>query len=223
MNGVITNVMYYIGQYQLGRENILDPLSTIIKLAILGYKTDMSKIAIRYNSIYIHETCFYQPAIRYLYGDTKDYLHYLKEPILIACTQYLKDPITSSPSFYKNTDSVKIDLLFRLALKGLNKLKITYQTHKIILCCLEHYELIISSHLDKTDIRESFKTDAMREEYSDKMVDSLLDFWNNDNMNIVINLFDNLERNKDYNLIKVIETFMSSVDTSINHIVINSC
>jgi len=218
MNGIIPSVMKYISSSnipnQLGREYILDPLSTIIKLAILGFKSDMSKIAIRYNSIYIQDASLYQSTVRYLYGDSKEFLHYLKEPIAIACNHYL------STDFELHEE---LSIVFRLALKGLQKLKDTYDTQRIILNCLEYYELIINSYLDKSNLKDTFHVEKARDEYSDKLVSSLLEYWNVDNINIVVNLFENLDRKKDFNLIKVIETFMVSVDATINYIVINSC
>lgn len=212
MNGVLTSVMYYFNQNQIGKENILDPLSTIIKLAILSYKTDYTKIAIRYNAIYLQETSFYQSTVRYLYGDNKNFLHCLKEPIIIACNHYLQD----------NKDE-SIQIIFCLAIKGIQKLKHTYLEQKIITSCLEYYELIINSYLENSDLKESFSIEKVREDYSDKIIDSMSEYWTEDNIKMIIHLFENLDRNKDYNLIKVIETFMSSVDISINHIIMNSC
>jgi hypothetical protein len=127
MNGIVTHLINYFNQQQIGKENVLDPLSTIIKLAILGYKSEYTKIAIRYNAIYLQETSFYQSTIRYLFGDSKDILHCLKEPITIACNYYLHD---------YDSGEHDITLLFKLAIKGIQKLKTTYVTHIIIISCL---------------------------------------------------------------------------------------
>jgi hypothetical protein len=213
MNGIVTHLINYFNQQQIGKENVLDPLSTIIKLAILGYKSEYTKIAIRYNAIYLQETSFYQSTIRYLFGDSKDILHCLKEPITIACNYYLHD--------YDSGDH-DITLLFKLAVKGIQKLKTTYVTHKIIISCLEYYELIISSYLERNDLQDTFRLEKAREDYSEKLITSMLNSWSENDIGIIIGLFDNLEKNEKYNLIKVIETFMVSVDASINHIIINS-
>jgi len=213
MNGIATTVLHYFNQQQIGKENVLDPLSTIIKLAILSYKSDFTKLAIRFNAISLQETCFYQSAIRYLFGDSKDLLHCLKEPITIACNYYLHD---------YDSGEHDITLLFKLAVKGIQKLKITYATHRIIISCLEYYELIITSYLDRSDLQDTFRIDKARDEYSEKLITSMLNSWSDNDIGIIIGLFDNLERNEKFNLIKVIETFMVSVDASINHIVVNS-
>ena len=68
---------------------VLDPMSVIVKLAILANKPIGTKIIIKHNAINVDENTFMQSMYRFLNGHTKSDLHYLYNPIQIACTQYL--------------------------------------------------------------------------------------------------------------------------------------
>ena len=68
---------------------ILDPLSTIIKLAVLGKKEIGCKIFIKYNQVHIQENGMFQGLARYYHGVTKNDIHFLSIPIELACKIYL--------------------------------------------------------------------------------------------------------------------------------------
>ena len=120
---------------------IFDPLSTIIKLAILGNKHSGSKITIKDNIIYIQESGFNQSFSRYYYGDSKSDLHYLSIPIEISCKKYLTQIIIKRIP--------KIIILFKTSQNGLIKLMNTYKQFPIIIHCLKYYYSIIETHLNE--------------------------------------------------------------------------
>lgn len=118
---------------------ILDPLSTIIKLAVLGKKEIGCKILIKNNQIYIQENGIFQGIARYYHGVTKNDIHFLSIPIEIACERYLTiEKINSIPD---------IIIIFKCAQNGLNNLMETYGIHPIIVHCLKYYHTIIDTHL----------------------------------------------------------------------------
>ena len=121
------------------QKNILDPLSTIIKLAVLGKKEIGCKISIKNNQIFIQENGMFQGVARYYLGVTKNDIHYLSLPIEIACKRYL------------TTEKIKIYLdittIFKSAQQGLIKLMETYVTYPIIVHCLKYYNSIIDKYL----------------------------------------------------------------------------
>ena len=118
---------------------ILDPLSTIIKLAVLGKKEIGCKILIKNNQIYIQENGFFQGIARYYHGVTKNDIHFLSIPIEIACERYLTiEKVNSIPD---------IIIIFKCAQNGLNNLMETYEMHPIIVHCLKYYYTIIDSNL----------------------------------------------------------------------------
>jgi len=118
---------------------ILDPLSTIIKLAVLGKKEIGCKILIKNNQIFIQENGFFQGIARYYHGVTKNDIHFLSIPIEIACERYLTiEKVNSIPD---------IIIIFKCAQNGLNNLMETYDMHPIIVHCLKYYYTIIDSNL----------------------------------------------------------------------------
>ena len=96
---------------------VLDPLSVIIKLAILGNKPVGTKIHIANNVIYLQEPGPFQALCRYVLNVNKASVHFLYNPIQIACEQYLnKDIIKKTP---------KLMNLFTCAQKGIINLSET--------------------------------------------------------------------------------------------------
>lgn len=120
---------------------IFDPLTTIIKLAILKNKKIGTKISINNNNIYIQEIGMFQSIVRYYYGDTKNDIHYLSVPIELACNMYINDKIIS-----KIPDII---LLFKCAQDGLTNLMQTYIEFPIIIHCLKYYYSIIETHINE--------------------------------------------------------------------------
>jgi hypothetical protein len=68
---------------------LLDPLSVIIKLAIMGNKQVGTKILIQNNVIYFQEPGIFQSLTRMFYNSNKTDLQYMYNPIHIACTTFL--------------------------------------------------------------------------------------------------------------------------------------
>ena len=114
---------------------ILDPLTTMIKLAILGYKPIGTKLAIDNNKIYFQEPTFSQGLLRWVYGNKRYELHQLLHPIGKAVKRYdIKDN--------------SILIIFQLAVKGLNQLKLSYKNNSsLVIHSLELYISIINSVL----------------------------------------------------------------------------
>ena len=60
---------------------IIDPLTCIVKLAVLSFKAPGTKISISKNSILFHEPNFFQGTWRFFQGDKREDLHNLYKPI----------------------------------------------------------------------------------------------------------------------------------------------
>lgn len=118
---------------------LIDPLTTIIKLAILSYKPIGTKLSIRDNSINIHEHSILKTFIRYYLGDSKDDLRYIYIPIEIACKKYLtEEMIQKYPKLIK---------LFKYAKSGLFNLIRTYDSSNKIVFLLKCYYSTIESYM----------------------------------------------------------------------------
>ena len=70
---------------------LLDPLSVIIKLAIIGNKPVGTKILIQNNIIYLQEPGMFQSMSRIFYNTNKSDLQYMYNPIQIACNKFLSN------------------------------------------------------------------------------------------------------------------------------------
>ena len=64
---------------------ILDPLSVIIKLAIISNKPIGTKILIQNNIIHFQEPGLFQAICRYMLNTNKTDLQYMYNPIQLAC------------------------------------------------------------------------------------------------------------------------------------------
>ena len=68
---------------------ILDPLSVIVKLAIIGNKPIGTKILIQNNIISFQEPGYFQGISRIFYKSNKTDIQYLFNPIYLACVTFL--------------------------------------------------------------------------------------------------------------------------------------
>lgn len=121
--------------------HLLEPLSIIIKLAIINFKDDCTKIAINNNKLYIQSPTFYQGIVRYLYGNNREDICFLLKPILRSIEIH-------NPN--KNTELIHI---YNLAISGLKKLKKSYKNKASNVCnSLDLYISILDAHLKGKDL-----------------------------------------------------------------------
>lgn len=102
---------------------LLEPLSSVTRLAMLSFEDVGTKIAIYNNSITLQAPGLTQGVMRSIYGNKRNELHNLYKPIIMA-TQYY-DSI-------KNDD---IRTIFDYAVIGLEKLAKTYSEHENDIVC----------------------------------------------------------------------------------------
>ena len=92
------------------KKSLLDPLTCIIRCAVLSFKPFGTKISILNNRITYHEPTILQGTIRWSQGDKREDLHNIYNPILKSTQWYIKE----------NPDILNV---FKLAKKGLERLK----------------------------------------------------------------------------------------------------
>jgi len=144
----------------------LDSFYTIIKIALLNFYPENTKISIHNNEIFLQEPDILQPLVRYYFKDSKNDLHNLKDPIKNACLKYL-NPNTK--------------IIFNNALGGLQKLMMTYKSFKIISDSIESYSTIISDSLILLSNNSNFNINS-----------SFENSWNTFLLDIVVNFFNEL-------------------------------
>jgi len=185
---------------------ILDPLSIIIKLAILSNKPIGTKFHVRDNIMYIQEPGYFQSISRIYYSANKTEIQYLYNPIHYACDHFLTSRfIDRTPSIQK---------LFSCAINGLVKLKETYKTCPVIILCLNLYIDIIENALEEYPFDKMFKRDGMTSSYDENILKVMNGFWTTDRIKVVLDLIEFLC--KDYsasNNVQALEIFINNIDS----------
>jgi hypothetical protein len=188
---------------------ILDPLTVIIKLAIISNKPIGTKIRINNNVIYLQEPGPLQGIYRYILKNNKTEIQYLYNPIEIACNKYLtKKFIEENP---------KIKELFVCAQNGVLKLIETYKMCSIMRMCLNHYYSLISNYIDEKNDECLFRKDNMTPFYTEDKLQSLAKIWTKDKITIILNLTTFLlnDENAETN-VKSLETIIDGIDTQVS-------
>tara|TARA_B110000211_G_scaffold234955_2_gene307768 strand:+ start:3227 stop:3919 length:693 start_codon:yes stop_codon:yes gene_type:complete len=132
---------------QLADIQLLEPLSIIIKLAVISYKKVHTKIAVSNNRLFIQNPNAYQGVIRYMYGNNREDICFLLKPILRTI------------ELYAPRDDPQLKYIFLKAIDGLYILKKSYYNESSTVChSLDLYISIMKSHLKSENIYiESYK------------------------------------------------------------------
>jgi hypothetical protein len=193
-----------IGKISDSIQYLLDPLSVIIKLAIISQKETGVKISISNNILYIQEHGIFQSVVRYYFNSNKSDLHLLYNPIELACRHFL-DPTNDMCTTIKN--------LFSCALNGLEKLKQTYQDHPLIVICLNYYSYLIKNYLGENINETLFNKDEMSSYYTDDIIYKLNNYWTPDKIKLVLEMSEYLYNNdRTVDSIQCLEVLMKGVD-----------
>lgn len=193
---------------------VLDPLSVIIKLAIISNKPIGTKISITKNILYLQEPGPFQGLLRYILNYNKTDLQYLYNPIELACKIYLFKGASNGTICSNN-----ISELFKCAQNGLIKLMETYKNCSIIRLCLNYYYTLISNYLNQNYIDNLFKKDEISALYTDELVKSLTKFWTQEKIDIVLNIISFLmvDDSANHN-VKSLENIMENIDNQTQHL-----
>ena len=187
------------------KNQILDPITTAIRIGLLKYKPTYTKLSLSHNRIYLQEPWIFQGTIRRMYGDHRSDIN-----ILIQCIARLL--------IWYNVNNKQIQYICNQMVSGLHKLLKCYQDtddnlvsqaltffiHKI-----EH-EMETARSTDKkkilTDIEENNKD---QQEY-------FRNHWNSSEINLIYNLLRELEIDdrdgKQASIIRSIEDIISYKD-----------
>tara|TARA_Y100000590_G_scaffold469976_1_gene661058 strand:- start:2185 stop:2856 length:672 start_codon:yes stop_codon:yes gene_type:complete len=190
MNVDINYVKYYTMFYNaLFKENkskniILEPISCVVKLILLNYKSEGTKIAIGYNSIDFYEPTQYQGILRNLNGDGREDLHNIYNPIL-KCIEW-----------YPPNEDTKYEYFYTMCKEGIQKLINAYDKDSTISRALELYCKTLTDAIDKKDIEKGIR-DNNEGETESPLLDTLKDFWKKDEIELLYSLFQIIEKNED--------------------------
>ena len=190
---------------------LLDPLSVIIKLAIIGNKPVGTKILISKNIIYFQEPGPFQALCRIFFKTNKTDLQYMYNPIECACKQFL------SKEFVKTTPRIKN--LFTCAQNGIKRLIETYKTNSIICLTLNYFNVIITNHVEQTYNETIFNKDGMTSLYTKELLEQLNNYWSQEKIKVVLDLITFLTNDKSASSnVKSLENIMETNDIELSKI-----
>lgn len=190
---------------------LVDPLSVIIKLALIGKKEINTKISIVNHSVQIHETGIFQGIARIYYKSSKFDIYYLHTPIKQACIHFLlKNP---------DVNNTTIKKIFTNAICGLEQLIATYKSCAIIGLCINNYIDIIKNSIDGNYDPTLYKEDDYSVFYTPDILNKLFEVWTPEKLQIVLNMNDYIYTDRTtFESIQSLETFMNGIDSDIKHI-----
>ncbi len=190
---------------------ILDPLSVIIKLAILSNKSIGTKLLIKNNVIYFQEPGIFQSITRIVYKSNKTDLQFIFNSINIACLHFLSKNYVDKCPRLKN--------LFFCAQKGIDKLINTYKNCSIMTIVLNYYYAILTNHINNTYNDTIFVKDNFSCYYTQEIIDALNKQWTDDKIKVVLDIITFLGKNDNPNNVKSLETIMEDIDKHTQHII----
>ena len=191
-------------------EKILDPMSTIIRLALLSYYETGTKLSIHDNSLFLQEPSYYQGSLRWGYSDNKEDLHNLHNPIAKALNWY----------------DLKIDYvkhIFIRAKKGLEGLKKCYKgTNESNLVChsLNYYAKMIDLKINTLNQNTSQNASQTVPQNAPQNVsqDASEITLSSSNMSLQSNLSDQSVQSEQLQMTTMLEDTFANLDTNIyNH------
>jgi hypothetical protein len=193
------------------KQCMLDPLSVIIKLAIISNKPIGTKMMIDNNVIYLQEPGPFQSICRYILKNNKTHISYLYNPIELACQHYLSEEVIQQYP--------RMPELFKIAQLGLLKLIDTYKHCSIVRICLYHFTGIITNYLEGHRVPTLFIKDDMSIFYTNDTLVKLTKIWATDKIKIVLSIATFLSSDNSAQLnVRSLETIMNGIDTEVSSI-----
>lgn len=201
---------------------ILEPLTTIIKLAIISFKPQGTKIAIDSNKIFIQEPGFFQGVSRWTYGNNREELHHILKPIL------------RSIDIYNPHKSESLNKIYNFSVEGLKNLKKSYSNSNSTLChALDLYitlleeklkkkiDLSVDSYENLSNIKNNLNLSQNTKVNLDKL---FIEIWNDKDINLICEMLilakNNPNEEKSY--LKAVESILDTKEKITNKIIVDT-
>lgn len=221
---IINSAIGYFSNYVKQDKNpVIEPLSCMIRLAILSFKPVGTKICIFENSVYIQEPSLLQGPIRWIGGDKRNDIH------------YLLDPINKALKKYDLKNNISLQNIFNLSVDGLKKLKRGYNKNYSTVSSLTGHsiELYIGKIQDLLNQCQELQNTSSQTDIDEALVDKnddivskplviipkekinneeLNSIWNNEQIDIINYLFIQCSQNhyESESYLKAIENILDS-------------
>ena len=199
------------------KNDILDPLTVIIKLFLCSYKPTGTKLSIGNNKLIIQEKTVVQGPIRMIFGDTKNDLNILQYPIIFACQRYLCD---------EKKD--KFLIIFERVMLSIDKLRDTYNGNEI-LYSIDLIKNIIESFIKNNNFNPLTlinNYDSPANKIKQNIYSHIDTIWQDYRLNILFGFIQEINNAKSddllnmllYSLANYIECIDNISQTMINHL-----
>lgn len=196
------------------KNDILNPLSVVLKLFIYSYKPIGTKISISCNRILIQEPGIFQGTVRIFLGDCKNDINILTFPILYACVKYL----TGEPK-------LKFVPIFKRVLLSFEVMKETYHGNEIIYS-IGSLETIVSTFLhanetvDPTSMVLTYASPGGR--IKQNMYNHLNSLWTAERMAVVFGILQEIMNPASVeigvSLLNALNQYLASLDLMTSHL-----
>lgn len=191
---------------------IVEPLSAMVRIALLNYRDVGTKISISNNRIGYSEPNVLQGTIRWSYGDTRNDLH------------YLLNPIKKAVSWFPPKDCENLRVIFKIARMGLKRLKETYKkTSEGHLVC-HSIDLYISIINDSLKGRKQKNSETVSTDEEDNAIcKALRHVWLDSQVELVGKLLLQIEadRGNTSHYLDALENILTVVEGRVNKVVLN--
>jgi hypothetical protein len=199
------------------KNDILDPLSVIIKLYLYNSKPLGTKISVGNNKVDIQYSTYVQGIWRRYNGDSKNDINILVCPILYACVYYLKSSDPDIRAIYLP--------IFNEALQALSNLKQTYANTAIIYN-IEHLINIIQSHINNEVSTGIVNTDTPLYKIKENIYQHLNEVWTPSRKNVLFGFIKEITEVKNsalkQRLLDGLAVFMDCIDTMVSNVLLNN-
>lgn len=181
---------------------LLEPLTCIIRLAMLNFQEIGTKIAIYNNRISSQLPNLIQGAKRWVYGNKRNELHNLYKPILISL------------KYYDRNNDTDISTIFDYAVGGLEKLTQTYSEHENDIVChsIKLYKEILSTTKKNKTARVEVETQLSEDDVTLPLYEKFNQLWNERLISIIASLLQEAEDAKDAEEEEELNAILNAVD-----------
>ena len=196
---------------------ILEPFRVLVKLALLSFKKDGTKLSITNNRVSIQEPYKLQGAVRYINGNKREELSQLMKP-LIRCIQLY-------PVYNEDDEKNEhLEYIYQKAIEGLTKLKSNYDKNLSTVChSLDFYITIINSHLEGENIRVASFEDSKQISNLTLSTNTQINIenifkgiWEKDDVELIYNMLKTTDKSGNLSYLTSINDFLKTKDSEIN-------
>lgn len=203
---LIKNAYTYIcdsvGAQKIDSIHLLEPLSVIIKLAIISFNKDKTKIAINNNKMFIQKPSAWQGIIRYVYGNNREEISHLLKPI-----------IRSMELYPPNND--KLRYIYNRAIMGLKKIKTGYDELPSTVChSIDLYISILEEGLEGNTLKidtydKSKNIDDLNLSVQTRinLEKIFADIWHDDDITLIFSMFKSADNQE-----HLAKTYLQSIE-----------